>query len=983
MRVFHRLVRTCVVAVCLGAAVPAAAQYFGGNKVEYANFDFRILATEHFDIYYYPQEERAARTAARLAERWYARLATLLNHDLETRQPLVLYGSQAEFAQTNVVTGTLSDSIGGVTEGARRRIAMPFAPTLAETDRVLGHELVHAFQFDIARRYGRDTGLPLWFIEGMAEYVSRGSLTPASSMWMRDAVLSERIPDRVGDAARDLSPYLFGHAFWSYLGARFGDSIVEAALKPHRDGRALDARMQQATGEKLNDLYASWRNYAQEQCGQAHHGRDRYRAFAKHHMQTGPALSPDGRYAVFFSEKDQLSFDLYLADAVTGTIIRKLATTAATAKFDSLQPLRSAGAWSADGKWFAFAAVRQGRAALQLIDMTGGGANRELVFPALGQVLSAAWSPDGKSIAFSAINGGATDLYMVDVATRAVQQLTDGLFAELQPAWSHDGRRIAFVSERFTSDERALRIGPLRLGVIDVATRTVHPLDANVGNTQLNPQWSADDRHLYFIADPDGVANVYRLDVASGAADRITNAATGVSGITPTGPALSVSHDEQSLAFTLYANGRTRLVIFDRARLTASAGTATTPMLSSDEATGPIAKVDELLADYETGLVDATTLVERPYQPRMGLEGLGQPYLSSGGGPFGTVVRGGGALWFGDMLGERKFGAAVQVGNRLRDAVFELRFVNQERRWTRGAVMEIEPGLARFRTSSTTEREGDGSFVRRTDYFQRMQVRATGFVAYPFSSGLRVELFGGVRHAQYRRERRSSIWTQGAGRIAVNEAVATYAGAPTTVAEAGAALVRDTSVSGPNGPLAGSRYRLEIAPAVGELSYTSVTADLRRYLMPVRPFTIAMRVMHTGRYGAGGSDQRLVPNFLASSAYVRGHGDDVQYCRPEPQRVCGDDLFGNRMVVGNIELRFPLFGVLSRQIGYGAVPIDGFVFTDGGFVSSRPGGRTMISSIGGGIRLNARGLPLEVGAVRAIDGPRPRWQFDLGFRAGF
>ena len=71
---------------------------------------------------------------------------------------------------------------------------MPFAPTMAETDRVLGHEIVHAFQFDIARRHGGDTGQPLWFIEGMAEYLSRGSLEADSSLWLRDAVLSERVP---------------------------------------------------------------------------------------------------------------------------------------------------------------------------------------------------------------------------------------------------------------------------------------------------------------------------------------------------------------------------------------------------------------------------------------------------------------------------------------------------------------------------------------------------------------------------------------------------------------------------------------------------------------------------------------------------------------------------------------------------------------------------------------------------------------------
>ena len=155
-----RLSFVCALLVMAAFVPPAYAQHFGRNKVEYTDFDFRILATEHFDIYYYEREERAARIAAQLAERWYARISTVLNHQLERRQPLVIYGSQAEFAQTNVVSGLMPDSVGGVTESLRRRIVMPFAPTMAETNRVLGHELVHAFQFDIARRHGGGVGQP-------------------------------------------------------------------------------------------------------------------------------------------------------------------------------------------------------------------------------------------------------------------------------------------------------------------------------------------------------------------------------------------------------------------------------------------------------------------------------------------------------------------------------------------------------------------------------------------------------------------------------------------------------------------------------------------------------------------------------------------------------------------------------------------------------------------------------------------------------
>src|SRR6195256_4890530 len=114
-----------------------SAQQFGRNKVEYVDFDFKVLDTEHFAVYYYTSEEASARLAARLAERWHARFSRVLGHSLTGRQSLILYGSQPEFAQTNVVAGLLDEGIGGVTESAKRRIVLPFAPTLGETDQLL------------------------------------------------------------------------------------------------------------------------------------------------------------------------------------------------------------------------------------------------------------------------------------------------------------------------------------------------------------------------------------------------------------------------------------------------------------------------------------------------------------------------------------------------------------------------------------------------------------------------------------------------------------------------------------------------------------------------------------------------------------------------------------------------------------------------------------------------------------------------------
>src|SRR5688572_8129004 len=190
-----RTVVTVVSLATLGFAPAARAQYFGQNKVQYEKFDFKVLKTTHFDIYYYAEEEASVQLAARMAERWYVRLSKLLNHELTSRQPLILYAAHPHFQQTNVLDGEIGEGTGGVTESAKRRIILPFAGGLAETDHVLGHELVHAFQYDIAADASPGGGgsmsamgsLPLWFIEGMAEYLSLGPVDAHTAMWVREA----------------------------------------------------------------------------------------------------------------------------------------------------------------------------------------------------------------------------------------------------------------------------------------------------------------------------------------------------------------------------------------------------------------------------------------------------------------------------------------------------------------------------------------------------------------------------------------------------------------------------------------------------------------------------------------------------------------------------------------------------------------------------------------------------------------------------
>src|SRR3990172_5186327 len=238
--IFRRRIVGTVAALALMSAVPLAAQYFGQNKVQYKSFDFRIFQTEHFEVYYYPAERAAALDAARMAERWYVRLSKVLHHEFRGRKPIILYASHSDFQQTNAISGEIGEGTGGVTEFFKHRMVLPFTGSYAELEHVLGHEMVHQFQYDVYSRGRIGAGMqtlvnvnpPLWFMEGMAEYLSIGPIDPHTAMWLRDASREGPLPT-IEEMTYDprIFPYRFGHALVAYLGEKWGDEVIGEILQ--------------------------------------------------------------------------------------------------------------------------------------------------------------------------------------------------------------------------------------------------------------------------------------------------------------------------------------------------------------------------------------------------------------------------------------------------------------------------------------------------------------------------------------------------------------------------------------------------------------------------------------------------------------------------------------------------------------------------------------------------------------------------------
>jgi hypothetical protein len=1005
MRTPLRFAALLLAGLMLGLPAAASGQYFGQNKVQRQKFNFVVLQTKHFSIYYYPEEAGAAQEMGRLAERWYTRLSRIFDHELVDKQILVLYASHAEFVQTNVIEGDIPEGVGGVTEGARRRIVLPMAATLADSNHVLGHELVHAFQYDMLNPRTASY-MPLWMIEGLAEYLSIGSRDPQTAMWLRDAAYEDHLP-----ALRNLDdpnyfPYRFGHAFWAYLTGRFGDSIIGKLMDEvglPQGGIDPVKAVENATGVDEKSLSEAWHKAIRETYDIAPGVTTRGGlsgnvlidpSAERGQLNVSPALSPDGSRVAFLSARGHLSIDLYLADALTGKVIKRLVSTASDPHFESLQFIASAGAWSPDGDQLAVATLQDGAAALAIFDGQSGKRLSEVKFLNHGEILQPAWSPDGKTIAFVGQAGGFTDLLLYSLETKQTRLLTHDHFGDLQPAWSPDGKHVVFVTERFSSDLSSLVFGGYRLATVSLAEGVIAEIPTGLPGNSSSPQWSPDGRSVYFVSDADGRPNVYRANVESGKADRVTAAAAGIAGITPTSAAMSMAAKRDRMAVTLFRNFGYEIHVIDTPAALVTQGESGQDFAELP----PLTRATNIVAQQRDapleGLPAADSFTTEPKKTKLKLVSIGQSAGVSTS-QFGTFFAGGVSFGFSDVLGEHLVGASIGLNGGIRDLGGSLSYLNRTSRWNWGTYFNRTPLTSGSAAEGFAVRNGQTVFVQQELIF-RQTVMETGFVtAYPLNRVTRAEFSGGFQNIRFEEELREATFDPFTGQQISSDVRRTTVADSLNLFSATAAMVRDTSTFGATGPVLGSRGRLEVSQTNGDLQYTTLTADYRHYVMPIQPVTFAGRLLHIARYGPGSEDNRLVPLFLGYPTLIRGYQADsfsANECSPTVDGSCPefDRLFGSRILVLNGEVRAPALGLFTGQMKYGPIPVDIVGFFDAGVAwtnTTTPGfaggTRNWATSAGVGARFNFFGIVGEVDLVHPFQRPTRNLIWVFTFTAGF
>ncbi|HYJ32308.1 MAG TPA: hypothetical protein VE326_03745 [Candidatus Binatia bacterium] len=967
--------------LALASSPPAArAQSFGQNKVQYKDFHWKVLRTEHFDVYHYQGTERAVQDAAVMAERGYQRLSRVLQHQIKARVPLVLYASHTDFEQTNITPELLGIGTGGVTEFLKRRVFLPFTGSYAELDHVLTHELVHAFQVDIL--FGDRPGIvgnpfasvpPGWFMEGMAEYLSVGEIDTNTQSWLRDASLEGYlIPISTLAYVGDIRVYRFGQSIFEFIADTYGIQKIGDILKRTRRMGSMERALEASTGLTVDVLSKKWQESVRKQYLPQIADYDKADAIAskltdaqhdRSNFNVAVGVSPSGMQMVYISDKSMYN-NVYLASALDGKNFKKLVEGERTPSFETLRFFNTSIAWSPDEKMIALPAKVGGEDAIYLIEVPSGHVKRKLKF-GLDAIYSPTWSPDGKQIAFVGIDHGWSHLIVSDTNGKNRRELISGPYSVREPVWSPDGTKIAYATDQGEgTDVSRLIFGKLRLATFDVATHQVTVLPRQSGSN-FSPQWLPDGKSLLFVSDRAGIPNIYRYDLVTGDSFRLSNLLTGVSGVVADAPCISLSADGKRLLFTSFTRGGWDIysvrdvrkflapatgVLAERSmplaplaplgRVEAAAGvteaSSSDPDGDRDPAVPPPAPADSAAARmaasrppslpgpapslhdtvtaggiqpavalrdtsavadttlamyvqqvYREPLTDSTTFLRLPYKAR-----FSRDYIS-GGALFASNVgfAGSSVISFSDVLGNHNVLAVLNLYGDLTQSDIYLAYTNLAKRTNYGfAVFQYRNDLLLLSAPSSDDVES--------------QIYRGGavFFSRPFNRFRRIEY--GVEAA------------------VLNERVLRYnydLGQISTLANNGdffyvapnIGLVADNALYGTTGPINGGRSRYTVEYALGDVHYTTGLMDWRRYTNIHQNFSIAQRFI------AGASTGRDPQLFRFGGAFTyRG----VDY----------GDLVGTRVLLGNLEFRFPLIEQLRLgwPLAINLGGINGVLFTD-------------------------------------------------------
>ncbi|MCG6961299.1 hypothetical protein LJE82_15530 [bacterium BMS3Abin03] len=852
--------------------------------------------------------QNIAEIGANFAEEVYDELKVEMNNIVTRRVPLIFYNTSLEFQQTNTTPGLIPDGVGGFFEFLKGRVVLPSTGSMKDFKHVIRHELVHVYMtnkiYNVLKdhRMTLDRTPPLWFTEGLAEYLS-SDIDAQAEMVLRDAVINNYLVSLL-DMYRIYGTFLMykeGQSFLEFAGEKYGKQKILDVLENIWMDKSFKRVMEYTFGTTIENLDKDWQYFLKKKY---------YPLLATDVPQDRRALkitkegfnfSPvcykngDNKLIYFVANRDGYS-SLYSVPVSEDNkpldspsiVVRGEKSN----EFEAFHLFQSAIDVSKDGL-VAFVTKKGGTDVIHFYSVNDKEVIKDFQNDELINIISPKFSPSGNRVVFYSVDRkGYMDLFIYDLRDDKLLRLTNDYYDDRDPIFGVDDDQIIFTSDRTGGKyEKKYNLFSFDLNTYEISYVTY------LGTNNYSPAISPDKNKLLFTSELDGVRNIWELDVNhngfSKTIKRVSRFYTSAFS-----PAFS---DTSSVLFAGFENFSINLYAINNF----STALDTTQKIEMDMASASgrwLAQVLKLPPEKK----------KAEYEKEYSLD-FAQSIVTTD--PlFGT--RGGAILSLSDLLGDDRYYFLIYNNAEVQSDILKsfnvlLQKVNLASR--------VNYTFGVFRLS------GRRYDLRDPDqyYFERTFGGFMGF-NYPLSKFQRLEATVTIANSD-------------------KEIVQNVIERKALLMSNSIAFVHDNSLWGPTGPVAGSRGLLLLGYTsdvkYSNVNYFSVVADYREYFRVALTTLFAVRAAFF--YNEGKEARRYI---LGGSWDLRGY-----------RRF---SIRGKKVWFSSIEFRFPLVDQLLIKfpiVNLGFSGIRGAFFFDAGSAWDDKYEETL-GSVGGGIRFNLFGV---------------------------
>lgn len=891
--------------------------FFGRNKVQYEEFNWKVLYTDHFDIYYYSDMDSIAEIGATYAETAYERLKIEFRNIITRKIPLIFYNSNNHFQQTNTTPGFIPEGVGGFFEFMKGRVVIPFSGSLPSFKHVITHELVHVFMmnkiFRIIKDHRSTSDLipPLWFVEGLAEYFSN-EWDAQSEMVLRDALLNDGFAGlkEIYKISGSYLMYKEGESFLHFIAEKYGRHQIIAILENVWMDSNFENVIEYTLMKKIDVIDAEWKQYLRKRFFPLLSSLSSFKEKSEALTEIGFCFSPviktlKGKTSLFFignltgySSVYKIDYNSK-TDSYTKPIL--LFKGEQTAEYESFHLMQQSMDVSNNGL-IAFVTKSGSNDVVHIYSLDAKQKISVISSPKLITISSPKFSPNGNHLLFEGIDEkGFSDLYLAEITNIlnknsydssyvSLMRLTNDYYKDEDPSFISSDL-IVFSSDR-TSGANEKKHNLFKLSLIDSSIYYLTNLPYNL----KSPIITENGHKILFLADIDRTYNIWEIDLHKNSdlppAKRVTNFIS------------SVFHYTLSIDSTIYFSGFEDFSYKIYSTEYANGFPDDTSSINIVYNNKP--ETNSRWKEYSySGLSDTK---KADYEKEYTLDYAASQVSTD---PiYGT--RGGAVFAVSDLLGDENYyfllyNTAEVQSDFLRSFNISLSKVFLGERANYGF------GIFHFRGRRYDIRESD-------EYFFERSFGGTGLLNFPFSKFSRLETAITIANSDKQlidgmSDRKALLWSNSIS------------------------YVFDNSLWAYSGPIDGSRLRLSLAYTsdikYSNVNYFSIIADFREYLRLSQRTSLAFR---TSLYFNSGKEARRY--FMGGSWDLRGW--DRWSIR------------GEKMWFSSLEFRFPLIDEIRIRlpiVELGFFGIRGAFFYDMGNAWDEEYKETM-GSIGGGIRIN-------------------------------